>query len=187
MGVTVAAVIALSACDSAPAHPSEPTLVAALQAVQYGDASGFTRLHVESTDGSVYCTEKPMQRLWERAGDVAEADRCANLEAVTGDELEEAPDQLRFLLQVVRFRCESPVATCRDYGARALQDGLTASTLWSARPTGWTLRKFIGDDDNAVAYVDIETAGQTLHRAVRMTRQDGEWRVRSGLLEGGEP
>ncbi len=170
-------------CDTTPTHESEKTLSAALQAVQYRDVDGVVNNHVESTDLSVYCTDGPMSRLWEKAGSVAEGGRCATIDEVSAEELDSAPDELRFLLQVVRFRCEGPNRTCADYGARAIADGAQASPLWAAPMKGWTVKKYLGDESRAVAYVDVELETGVVHRAIKLRRYGEGWRIETGLLD----
>jgi hypothetical protein len=168
-------------CDTK--HESEETLEAALEAVKYQDVDGLKRVHVEASEGSVYCAEDAMQRLWEKAGGVAKSGRCASLDEVSASEVDSAPDELRFLLQVVRFRCERPNATCSEYGGSALAEGARTSSLWQGNVESWTVRKRIGDDSQAVVYVDILVNGETVNRSVKLRRHKESWRVVSGLLE----
>jgi hypothetical protein len=171
----------LTGCERG--HESLPTLESALEALRYGDLDRFVELHVEASEASVYCAEPAMKRLWEKAGTVAESGRCGGLDGVDGESLDETPDELRFLLQVVRFRCENPNGTCAAYGATALRDGASRSPLVTGTISGWEVRKHLGDDAQAVAYVDITVDGDVMHRAVKLRRVGESWRIASGLLE----
>lgn len=182
----LAVIASLVGCEREPKHPAAPTLEAALEALRYGDDAGLKRVHIEATKASVYCVEEPMQRLWDKAGDVADGGRCERLDEISNEEIDSAPDELRFLLQVVRFRCEKPKAACEDYGERTLSDALETSELSQASITGWKVQKFLGDDGSAVAYVDVQTEVGVIPRAVKLRKVGEVWLVVSGLLSGDE-
>lgn len=186
----IAAALGLGACERSPGapttEPSREAIEGFLMALQYGDAEGAFRWHVESTPASTWCASRSFRELLERVREGRGDAECERARAITEAQPEGVGDASMMLVQTMRFVCEQPEGRCADYSWRVFESGLTATPAWRVRLQGFAVPRIEGEGaEAAVAYVDLifpEPIG-TRHEAVRLVRTPLGWRVATPLSE----
>jgi len=150
-----------------------------MNAVQYDDDERAFAGHVLSTDSSPYCIDsfaRVLSKVKENATDAG----CEEARALTGEEIQGLDDEARLIAQMTRTVCEDPTIDCIGYSQRVFE------TMWSEKPelVSFELKKVLGDETQAAAYVDLETSEGIDHRTVKLIRVGQAWKIESGFFKG---
>lgn len=170
--------------DNGAEHPAADRARDFLEAVQYGDFESAAAMHIDGTERGFYCASQAFDASADEARRAATDEECERLEQLGSGDFERFEPEARLLVQMVRFYCEEPDGDCRDYGRRVLESHLRA-VEHSEGPTPWSfeefeLKKVVGDDDEAVAYLDLHggaDAQRPTHETLTLRRVDGQWVV----------
>lgn len=161
-------------------HPATPTVEKFAGAVQYQDVERAWSLHVLSTDASQYCADsfvRVISAVKEKASDAG----CEEARALTDPELEGLPTEARLIAQVTRTVCEDPTIDCTGYSRRVFE------SQWDAMGEidSLEVKKVLGDEANAAAYVDMKSGKNVEHRTIKLVTAGEDWRVESGFFKSG--
>ncbi|QDG54683.1 hypothetical protein FIV42_29250 [Persicimonas caeni] len=118
---------------------------------------------------------------------------CQRVEAIEPREVMGLPEESQLLIQIIRYVCEVPDATCSGYGQRVLESHLTGhldqpTFVWSI--DDWEIQKVIGDEASAVVYVDLVGAGDTddiAHETLAMKKVGNVWYVSEQMVNEPRP
>jgi hypothetical protein len=174
--------------EQAPAHPAEPRAAEFLDALKYGDADRAAALHIESTANGFYCGSDRFAEVLEMARVKRSDAECARLAEAGDERLAELNAEARLLVQIVRFSCEYPKGDCAAYGEKVFKSHLAAeldrpSFHW--RSGDWSIRKVMGDDNEAIVYVDLRPSQgkKAAFETLSMKRIDGQWYVAESFAD----
>ncbi len=176
---TCVVALLLLGCESA--HASSEVAHSFVEALRYGDRVGLYAAHVESTDQSEWCRHE-FKNLLAKARSEVEPEDCGELRAMSNADLVELPDELRLAVQVSRWTCENPAGSCRDYSRSVFEHALDGHPLVVNKPGGATIRRIVGDESHAAAYVDITTDSGVQHVTLQMKHVGSGWRVAGGFF-----
>jgi hypothetical protein len=179
-------------CDGEPpAHPAEASAEEFLDALKYGDASRAAALHIESTDQGFYCQSDKFEGVLELAHSKRSPAECGRLDSQHLDDqrLDKLRVEARLLVQIVRFSCAHPQGGCALYGERVLESHLAAkldASTFRWRNGDWTIRKVMGDHDEAVVYVELgaQTGQKAAFETLAMKRVGDQWFVAESFVDG---
>jgi hypothetical protein len=174
--------------DDRPAHPAQARAGEFLDALKYGDAKQAAALRLESTGQGFYCQSDKFTDVLEMARAKRSEAECARLSEAKDERLDELSAEARLLVQIVRFSCQHPDGDCADYGQRVLRSHLAAefeASTFRWRGGGWTIRKVMGDDAEAVVYVDLRAADsqEAAFETLRMKRINDQWFVAESFAD----
>ena len=203
--VASAAALWGAAC-SAREHPAQQTASRFAQALKYADDQALFSLHVESSPQGTYCVSPQWARLRDGALKRADPTTCAQARALTralaqqpdeptdeptGEPTDDPQDdssedaQLALMSQLMRFVCEQPQGSCRDYAQAVFLSELRRAPLYPHRPKAITLQQLLERGDEAVVYLDLDYAPPLglQPRLLRLRRTPQGWLVTSSLSE----
>ena len=175
-------------------HEAFTALDAYLEAFVYGDAKGAFSRHVASSGQSVWCESERFAAALAALRTRRDEASCQAANAVTEDRaaLEELDAQQQLMMQTLRFLCEQPEGSCRDYAERVYRSSLASAPLWRARPTAYHIEAIKPEGARgASAYVTLKRGGggeRALRELIVLERLEApasgaSWRVQRGLEE----
>lgn len=168
---------------SEPSHPAVKVVESYLEAVQYRDVERAWNHHVESTERGLYCSSDAFEKVLERTREEKTERDCRDVRKVGPERRASLEEDAVLLLQILRFTCEHPEGTCRDYAREVFTTQLPKSKIWEQ--TGeYRIRRVEADDEETNVYVDLwrgEAAEAEIHRQnVELIRHDDRWVVTTG-------
>lgn len=164
------------------ADPAKEATAAMLNALQYRDLSGVYTQHIESTGRATYCASMPFHRLMDRVKkSKPDAKACSQAKATSG--ATSLDDELKLFFQVVRFICEHPEGTCRDYGRLLFEQQLKQSALWRRPLSSYRIVRTTHQKAHSVVYVDLvfDSPKQTRHMSFHVKQVESRWVVTNEL------
>ncbi len=117
-------------CTPGPERDAREATTRYLEAWRFKDVQALYDAHAESSARGTYCTSSAFATLHDRVKRTSSPQACAEARAA-GTDPKELDPETALLLQVVRFVCEEPEGTCRDYQRRVFDAALDASPAWS--------------------------------------------------------
>lgn len=178
--VSILAIGGLGAgCRADPATKATSTM---LNALQYRDVTGVYAQHLESTGRSTYCASMPFHRLMDRVKkSKPDAKACTQAKSVT--DAKSLDDELKLFFQVVRFLCQHPKGTCRDYGRLLFEQQLKQSELWRRPLSSYRIVRTVPQKEHTVVYVDLvfDAPKQTRHMSFHVKQVETRWVITNEL------
>jgi hypothetical protein len=179
----------------ASAHPAGEAARAYLDALKYRDADSLFEHHVAGTRAGSYCGSETFQRIWSHLSEARTERDCEEARVVTERRPRGLGEEARLAFQVLRFQCEHPEASCRDYAREVFDAQRVESLLWRAPLVDYEIGRIISGESEAssevlqraVAYVDLTLEddagerGQTVHTRLSLRRVDSRWLVETPI------
>jgi hypothetical protein len=159
-----------------------------LKAVQYRDVERAFDQHLEQTDQGVYCASDGFQKVLERTRDEKTEKDCEDARKMSPQARAALEDDAELLVQILRFACEQPEGTCRDYARQVFTSQLPRTDFWRGLEN-FEIREVHREGASATAYVDYWTGAKSeaslQRRALKLRRVDGDWVVATSFGEKG--
>lgn len=168
-------------------HASEQVLTSYLEAFLYRDATLAFEADVASSEQGRWCAMGSFRQLLTRLSAEQDAQKCAHAREVTSSEEAFAAldAEQALMVQTLRFVCEHPKGSCRDYARQVYGATLSENPYWRERLQGYEVARVVPSDEgsSATAHVELDYAQPFgKHReTVELRRLPDGWRVTRGL------
>ncbi len=153
LAAMLAAVAALAACTPAPEREARAAAERYLEAWRFRDADALFGAHAASSARGTYCSSSAFAALHDRIKRTTSAESCADARGRSPDA--DADPEVALLHQLVRFVCEEPSGSCRDYQRRVFDAWLTESMAWEGALERAEVASVEATEDTARARVEL--------------------------------
>jgi hypothetical protein len=179
---------ALAGCESKGSVPTDPikgskarqAAEAYLMAMQYSDEDAAFKVHIDSTDDGTWCGSEQFSKILSRMREGADEKECRRARILTDARPEELDDEAMMLLQTMRFVCENPEGTCKDYARVTFFSRCEQLEKTRGKLSNYIIQRESPDASGSevTLYVDLDYGKPPVKRAaIHMKKVGSSWYV----------
>lgn len=175
-------------CESKGSVPTDPikgsearqAAEAYLVAMQYGDEDAAFKVHVDATDAGTWCGSEQFEKILTRMRSGADEKECKRAQILTDARPEELDDEAMMLLQAMRFVCENPEGTCKDYARVTFFSSCAQLEATRGKLKNYIIQRESPDASGSevTLYVDLDYGTPPIKRAaIHLKKVGSGWYV----------